>query len=415
MKRVILVASSLILLSLFLPSPALALGVAMGPQTLEITNALRGGEYESTVTIFNPSKAEDTYKVGAEGQAAGWLSFYQWENKKAFQTLAVAGESNTDVLVKVKVPADTPNGTYTATIYAQSAPANAGSMGASIGVRANSHLTIGVTGTEIVSGTVSNISAITTEAGLPLRVETNFQNTGNVAVRPQINCQISKGDSKVAELGYSNTTVKPNSQEIIPVDWTTKADQAGDYVAHVTVSVGDKVIATKEIPFQVVPSGTFTKQGELTGLAYEGEPLLGTMLKIQAAFQNTGQAHVRASLMAEVYCDGSLIDTIKSEESLVAVGQTGTLTSYLKLTKVGKYTIKGHVSYEGKQTEVKELSITATATATNTNTNAGTGAEGSQPSTFPLWLPMIAAGVIASLVVVIVLLLARSKRRVVRA
>lgn len=362
MKRAILLGASLALLVLLLPAPALALGVALGPPTLEITNALRGGDYERAVTVFNPSKAEAMYSLGAEGQAESWLSFYEWSSKKAVQSLPIAGESNTNILVKVNVPSDITNGTYTATIYAETAP-DAGfttDTGVSTVLRATSVLTITVSDNQIVDGTVGNISARDTEAGFPLRLEVNFKNTGNVAVQPKIDCQIDKGNTKVAEFSYAKTTVKPESQETIPVEWATTADQSGDYVAQVTVSLDEKTITTRELPFKILPPGSFTKEGELTSLAYEGQPLLDAMLKIQAGFQNTGQGDARAKLIGEVYCDGNLIDTIESEELLIPVGEQDILKAYLRVDSPGEYLVKGYINYEGKKTEVKEISFTIT-------------------------------------------------------
>jgi hypothetical protein len=41
----------------------------------------------------------------------------------------------------------------------------------------------------------------------------------------------------------------------------------------------------------------------------------------------------------------------------VPAGQAGTIISYLQLSKSGKYDVKGYISYAGKQTETKELTI----------------------------------------------------------
>lgn len=395
-KKAVLLGISLALAVFLLPVPVWAFGVGMAPMELEIENALRGGVYERVVTVFNPSAADALYNLRAEGQAEAWLSFYDWDDKTAIQSLTVPGESNTHVLVQVAVPLDIPNDTYTATIYAETSPGdNSGDMGVSTIMRASSVLSIAVTDIEILSGSVSNINARDTEAGFPLVLEISFKNTGNVFAQPRIDYQINRENIEIAAFSYAETSVKPESQETIMVEWETAADQTGDYIAHVAVSLDEKALATREIPFKILPPGSLTKQGELISLAYEGQPLPDSMLKIQADFQNTGQGDVRANLITELYRDGNLIDATKSEETLVPVGQTGTLTSYLKLGEAGKYTIKGSVAYEGKQTGAKEISVDTAGAQTGLS--------------FTSWLIII--GIVVVLAVVIITVRLRRRRQ----
>lgn len=375
---------------LLLPGHALAFGVAIGPQTIDIDNAMRGIEYERVVTVFNPSGIECTYRIGAEGDIASWLTFYDRTTQKAVERLSIAGESNVTLIFKVKIPSDTINNKYAATIFAETALGSEdGTSGASTVLRSTSALTVKVSGEQIVSGTIGTITVKDTEAGLPMRVLVNFQNTGNVSIQPKIDAVVSKGNDEITTFTYNKTTIKPDSQENIPVEWVTAKDQVGDYVTRITVSLGDNILETKEIPFKVLAPGTLTKTGEFVSLGYDGKPALDSMLKIQSLFKSTGQADVRAKLIGEVYYDGNLIDTIKSEETLVPVDQTGTLISYLKLQKTGEYAVKAYVSYEGKQTGVKEIKVNVAAaqlslSQSNPNTSVGS-------SLTPLYLAILLA------------------------
>jgi hypothetical protein len=349
-----------LLASLLPAQPALAIGVAMGPATMEITDAVRGEDYERTVTVFNPSSSEATkYNLRVEGEASSWLGLYDFGNKTLLQSLTIEAQSSSYVSIEIRVPSDTPNGIYKATIYAATAPVeNINDSGVSAIMQASSELTIIVGGDQVIDGTFYNVNARDIEAGLPLRLQVQFRNTGNTAVNPVIDCIISKENAKVAEFSYAETSVKAGTEVVIPVEWANTADLNGDYVALVTVSLADKVLDTKEVPFKVLPVGTLTKTGEFISLAFEGQPALDTTLKVLGSFESTGQADCRARLLLEVYRNGDLIDTLKSEETLVPVGQTGILTAYLKLTKAGDYTVKGYVAYDGKQTDTKETSFT---------------------------------------------------------
>jgi hypothetical protein len=360
MKKILVLVITLILTTFLHPTSAQAIGIAMGPPSFEISNAMRGGEYEQTVTIFNPGDTETDYQLSAVDQSATWLSFYNSKDETPVQKFAISPKGSLAVLVKIDVPSDTPNGTYGATIFADTTPSSSqGDYSAGVGMRAQCRVTIGVTGTQITDGTVRAITAMDTEAGLALRLIVNFQNTGNVSEQPKIDAHISRGDTQLAHIVNTQTTVKPYSTQDILVEWGTQPDQPGDYTAQVSVSLGQTNLANQTLAVRVLPLGTLTRLGEFTSLDYSGQPQVGSMIKLQAVFKATGQADLLAKLMAEVYYNGNLVNTIQSENALVMVGRSAEINAYLKLDKAGTYTLKSHVSFEGKQSEVKELSITA--------------------------------------------------------
>ena len=359
MKKVFFFLAGLVLLVCLFPSTISALGVAIGPTAFEITNALRGSEYERTITVFNPSTTETHYNLSTDGQAASWIRFYTLDDEQqAITGIDIIGQSNTQVLLKVNVPSDIADGTYTSTIYAVTNPVAAGGNGVSTAMQARSDMTIDVTGIQIIDGTVKSVTANSPEAGMPMRLVVNFQNNGNVAVQPNIDCVINKGNVKVTEISNNTTSVAPQTDEDIQTEWaTTIADQTGDYTGQVTISLGDKVLTTQDLAFTIFLPGTFSEQGELTSLNYIGKPLLNTVVTIQAGFQNIGQTDTLVTFTGQVYIGGNLIDVVNSESTLVPAGQLGTVTSYLKLSQAGKYTIKGYISYAGKQTATKELAF----------------------------------------------------------
>jgi len=45
------------------------------------------------------------------------------------------------------------------------------------------------------------------------------------------------------------------------------------------------------------------------------------------------------------------------------MGEKGALTSYVKLERPGHYDIKGYINYEGKKTDIKEISFTIAGTS----------------------------------------------------
>jgi hypothetical protein len=365
MKRVIfLIVGLLPLLILIIPIQVHSAGIAIGPQSLEVNDAIRGGDYERIVTVFNPTAYDDNFRIGAQGQAGSWLSFSEWQSKTPapLETFPVGAVSNIAILVKIKVPQDAANGSYKAIIFAETKPqgVTSGSQVSAV-MRSEAVLSIGVSGNMIVDGVVNTLTTQDTEAGYPIRLEVNFKNTGNVAVQPKIDYQIMKGTAKIAEDSYNKTSVGAGSTADIGIELATSSDLIGDYLSHVSVSIQGKNLATKDLPFKILPAGTFSKKGEIASLQYEGNTLQNTMLKILTGFKNTGEGDARAKFIGEVYVGSDLVDTVKSEDIVVPVRESGILTAYLKLSKAGMYVIKGYVAYEGKRTEAKEISLNVAA------------------------------------------------------
>lgn len=360
MKRAVFLLALAGLLAWLLPVQAIqAAGVAMGPAGIEIS-VVRGQTYQRTATVYNPSSSEPMdYTLRVEGEASSWIHLLDFGTGTPIETLHIDAASSTYVIIEIRVPSETPNSTYKAIVYVETAPvANIDGTGVSAILQAHSELSIIVGGEQTVDGVLYDVTVRDIEPGLPLRLGVQFRNTGNVAVNPAISCAISKDNTLVAEFGHAATSVMAGTEAVIPVEWADTAGLSGDYVAQVRVSLPDRLIGTREVPFRVLPPGTLTKTGELVDLTFEGEPGLGTTLRIEGNFRSTGQADCLAKLMLEAYCNGDLVEAVESEEGLVPVGETRPLTAYLKPGKSGDYTVKGFAAYNGKQTEVKDISFT---------------------------------------------------------
>jgi len=126
-----------------------------------------------------------------------------------------------------------------------------------------------------------------------------------------------------------------------------------------------------------------TRHGNLTSITYESEPAVGAVTKILATFVNTGGIDTMTRFTGEVYVDGNLVGTVESNELLVPIGASETLTSYLTIESTGKYAVKGHVEYEGRTTDTKELLFDVSGAAAktgekenSTNSIPGFGAAG---------------------------------------
>jgi hypothetical protein len=357
-----------------IPATAAGTGIALAPAYQSIDDALRGADYDLSLIVNNMSESATYYSIEAEGDAAGWLSYYY----KGADTdmIQVEGLSRETFEVRVSVPEDAINGQHQATIAVTSIPDPAKS-GAVMALRALSDLFITVTGTQVIAGTVSDISVSDVETGYPLKIQVFLKNTGNVEVSPIITANITSNGKAIDNLTKNDTKVGAGEGEFIIVEWDTTGSAPADYEAEVVVNLDGKDIASEVLPFKILPLGTLTRSGELKGIELNDAPLVNLVTKMTATFKNTGQIDTWAKFTGEIYRDDQRVDTFTGEELLIQKGTEGKLVAYFKVTETGEYTIKGWVVYEGKETESKELDVTVTEVQTSSGNVAGM--EGNPP------------------------------------
>ncbi len=128
--------------------------------------------------------------------------------------------------------------------------------------------------------------------------------------------------------------------------------------ADVDVSLDGATLATEELSFTVLTSGTLTREGELKKLTIKGVPQVDRVIKVVAIFENTGEGDIIAEFKGELYHNGEFVDVLKSEEKLVESGDMSEITVYYKIMAPGDYQTKGYVTYSGKETQKEEVSFT---------------------------------------------------------
>ncbi len=372
MKKTSKIVFAIGLILIILSSNAGAAGIAVSPSTIEMDDVLKGAEPERVLTVFNTATYEDTFSLTVTGDISDWISFYRMDDPTTpINNITVPAEAKAQVLVKFAIPADTAAGDgYTSKIYVQSIPPEVEGGQAAVMIKMPVDVTISVTGTQTLAGTVESIATTDTEVNVPLRIRVEFRNTGNVVAKPTVNVDISRDGALVDSVTYSDKEVATNRKEIIPVEWDTAEMKSGDYVAKVSVMLGPEVLETKDLPFKLFPPGALTRQGNLTSTKCEGELAVGAVTKILATFVNTGGVDTMAKFTGEVYVDGNLVGTVESNELLVPIGASETLTAYLTVESPGNYEVKGHVEYEGRTTDTKELSFDVSGAAAKTDEEA---------------------------------------------
>jgi cytoskeletal protein CcmA (bactofilin family) len=385
MKKISKIIFAVGLILIILSSNVGAAGIAVSPSKIEMDDVLKGAEPERVLTIFNTATYKDTFSLTVTGDISDWISFYRMDDPAIpINNITIPAEAKAQVLVKFAIPEDTAAGDrYTSKIYVQSIPPEAGAGQAAVMIKMPVYVMINVTGTQTLVGTVESIATTDTEVNVPLKIRVEFRNTGNVIAKPTVNVDISRDGAVVDSVTYSDKEVAPTRKEAVRVEWDTAEVKSGDYVAKVSVLLGGEVLKTKELPFKLFPPGELTRHGTFSDITCEGEPAVGAVTKIPVTFVNTGGIETMAKFTGEVYVDGNLVGTVESNELLVPMGGSKILTSYLTIESPGNYVIKGHVEYEGRTTDTKELSFDVSGAAAktgddenSTNSTPGFGAAG---------------------------------------
>ena len=104
------------------PAPATAAKPTLGifPTKIVVTDALRGGSVYKTIGVINDSGAPATFVVSATGPIASWASFV--DALHPAQTLtSFTAEPRGYVGLRLRVPPQLANGTYSGVVHVQSA------------------------------------------------------------------------------------------------------------------------------------------------------------------------------------------------------------------------------------------------------------------------------------------------------
>ncbi len=260
MKKILFLTVALI--SVFLASQPLtvfAIGQTTGP--IVIQNALRGNEYQQTMTIINTEKTDSLIGVSAEGEIKEWTEFYKLDDfQSPFSEAAMKSGEVLNVSVLFKIPSDMPNGEYKGFISAIKKPdslVEVEGSSASVSQKIDREVTIEVNDNEIVSFEVSVVPKTYDLAeNEMLSIRIIYDNRGNTSISPQSQIKIKKDGQTVHNVIYPYPENQPSVRsgaiyEIPVIEIPTSNFEKGKYVAEMSFLVGEKIIFEKKFGFSV--------------------------------------------------------------------------------------------------------------------------------------------------------------------
>lgn len=359
-SRHILAVACALLISGMLVHSAHADGLSVFPVSLEFPDTFRGGEYVSTVGVLNNSDAESTFVFEKDGNAAQWITITDAADRTTEVTELVVGpRGRGQVVAKLAVPRDTANGSYrgTLTVLRHQATAGDPAKGSAVSIGAQLPITVRVTGTQKLEGSVADVSLSEVEVALPLETVVAIQNSGNVVVVPEISVSVSTPGGPSASQTFAEETIYPGETKRVPTRLDTSKLTPGDYTARVQVMFGTKDLGTTEKRFTLHPRGTLTRRGVLDSLTLTNPPEAGGTAKIVARIRNTGQIDSKALFIGELYRGSTLVKAISGIERSIARGDETTLDVFVDIPSNGAYRLTGKVSFEGNESEPKELTF----------------------------------------------------------
>ncbi len=326
---------------------ATASGISISPSSIQL-EIYRGETAETLLTISNPSEDELKFRITAEDMP-DWFEFPVREG-------TLEAGSSREIKIKVSPPLDAANGEYSTFITLYLEPAEPASQ-FSLSLAASIKTKIVVSGKQVVSLSVNEISLKDTEQGMPLQITAGLANSGNVRAKPSAEITLRKNTRLVKKTTAELAELLPGAKSSEVISLSTQELEPGNYTATATILLGRMEIAEQEMAFLLHPYGTFTRSGKIIELSLAGEPKAGEAPKLTGKFQNTGSIAMSAQLVSELYHEESLIEAVRSEETLIQPGETAELVSYFSPKKPGSYTISSRVLFGGKATEPRELSF----------------------------------------------------------
>ncbi len=233
--------------------------IGMITDPLVVSNGLRGETAIRTVTVFNAGNEVSVYSLQQEGDVEGWITFFDPESSEKIEEISVPSKSYKDILARVEIPKDAPNGSYTGEISISEKPGDPGEKGtATITKMITRKVNIEVTDKEIKEIEATFIpEKYDLPLGEPLKVRVIYKNTGNVSLAPDLQVRIIKDDESVvfnAIFPYleDGERISPGeTKEIDPFLWQTAGEERGKYRAEMIVLSDTEPLKENHFNFNV--------------------------------------------------------------------------------------------------------------------------------------------------------------------
>ena len=245
---------SAIMSVLILPIGTQAIGQITKP--ILVDDALRGQEFEESMSIFNSEDQEVTFDLLAEGGIDGWVTFFNTEDhgrKDPVTEVTAEANGRKGAFAVFNIPEDTPNGEYVGylSILRKADKEKASTTTATLQQKISRRVTINVSDKEIVD---FNSNIITQDFGVtigePIHLKVVYENNGNIAIKPQVKIKTKQIDKVYTNVIHPYPdeldAVKPRSTQELPIiEIPTDGVEEGKLGVVVEILYKDEVVHDK--------------------------------------------------------------------------------------------------------------------------------------------------------------------------
>ena len=282
-----------------------AIGMITAPIVLK--DVLRGGGTTETITVFNPIDGDVVYRLGAEGEVKDWVTFFtDNSSSEPISKITVPPKKYLDLIAKIKIPADTPNGKYTGEIFIiqENGGQASGENSVAVSQMISREVEITVTDKEVAKLVATIIpESYNISDGEPLKIKITYENQGNIAIKPDLQLKIIRISDEKAVFNAifpfpdTETPIKPAERKTLPdFEWLTAGQEDGKYRAEIKVLVNNNSLDSQSFRFAIGPvsqAQELPTNRLLAAAAYVGRGnmtvgwfVIGSVLLILAGFMN---------------------------------------------------------------------------------------------------------------------------------
>jgi hypothetical protein len=354
--RLHLILIVFVLFLVALPYPASATVIGANKGVIDLKNVMKNGYAQELVTLTTDTDFNLSINYKVEGDVADWIRFEPQANP-----FYISKNNPYTIAIIVEPPQDARVDKYTGSVrFITGALAGPeGQFGTAVRTAININMAVQVTGQEVVSCTVPEVTLNDVEEGYPLEFYAVISNGGNVRLKPSFILEFWNQDqTKLVETMNFTTDdeILPTTQRRI-FKSLPQSLPIGQYWVRMKTPVCGEAGAGF-YTMSIVERGGVSDKGVLLTIQNPVDARVGQIVPIDAVFQNLGSRVVSAKFKGTITSGGkdNIFKLIDTEPIDVAPGKTESLRTYFNPTQEGQYMISGQVLYNKKLT-FEKLSI----------------------------------------------------------
>jgi len=332
-------------------------GYGVSPVGIIEDNLLRGQVIEQKIHLSTGGNPVHVTIELKDDYMKPWI-----ETNKGFSFDVTSSAPSFPVDFTITIPEDAPLGMHQTDfriILSPSHKAQEEGMGTAVNYASLIDVKLTVTDEEVKNYEIKEITLNDIEEDNPLYVKVEVINKGNVMLMPfEMSLTILDMDGKEVFIG------KPVSEDIIQSgereSFLYEADaglKVGNYKAIVKLFDDSKLIKGEELFFNVLIQGDKVKKGTLLTFNAPDTATLREKVKLVAVFKNDWKTNIVGKSVVEVYSGTKLLEVVESNPMDIDPEDTAQFISYYDADDSGLLTLKAHIYFEGKNSNIIEKSM----------------------------------------------------------